>query len=118
MQRFETVAEGEGDAFEHRLRQRRAVCLVAEPGEGAADRGIVVRRALAGEIGQEGDACGRPEIVAEFGRQVAGAVQTVSGSAFVAAISPSRAAPKAAPKSPSAGMSTGMPSAVAIDFSQ
>jgi hypothetical protein len=49
---------------------------------------------------------------------VAGGVQIASGSAFSAAIRPSRAAPKAAPKSPSAGKSTGMSSAVAIAFSQ
>ena len=73
LQRLQAVAEGEGHAFEHGLGQRRAVGLVAEPGEGAADDGIVVRRAFAGEIRQEGDAGRRLEIVAEFGGQVAGA---------------------------------------------
>ena len=73
-QRFEIVADGEGDAFEHRLGQHHAAALVAEAGEGAADRGIIVRRALAGEIGQEGHAAWRLQRLAEFGGEVGGAL--------------------------------------------
>jgi hypothetical protein len=55
-QRFKAVAEGETDAFHDRPRQHVPVALVADAGENAADRRIIVRRALAAEIGQEDDA--------------------------------------------------------------
>ena len=47
------VGEGEGDAFHHRLGQVAPVGRLREADEGAAGRGVVVRRALAGEVGQE-----------------------------------------------------------------
>ena len=59
-QRLQTVAEGKGDAFQHGLRQRGAVQLVAKPGERRRGSPIIVRRALAGEIRQEGDAASAP----------------------------------------------------------
>ena len=53
LQRLQAVGEGEGDALHHGARQRRAVGLVRQADEAAARAGIVVRRALAGEVGQE-----------------------------------------------------------------
>ena len=61
LQRLEAVGEGEGDAFHHGAGQRRAVGLVRQADEAAARAGIVVRRALAGEVGQEEERLlGRP----------------------------------------------------------
>ncbi len=70
-QRFQIVAQGEGDPFQHALRQGRQPALVAEPGENAADGGVVVRRALAGEVGQEDFLTRALRRVAEFLQQLA-----------------------------------------------
>lgn len=55
------IAEGEGDPLHHRLRQARLIAEVGEPDEGTAGIGIVVRRALAAEIGEE-DFFARPRV--------------------------------------------------------
>ena len=61
----QAVGEGEGDAFQHGAGERRLVGGVAETDEAAADGGIVVRRALAAEIGQEQHVAGAAAIVLE-----------------------------------------------------
>ena len=49
----ERVAQPEGDALQHRAHQRAAVVAHGQPGERPARVGVGVRRALAGQVGQE-----------------------------------------------------------------
>ena len=58
-QRLLAVGEREGDAFEHGARQIGARRRVRQAEEHAGRVGIVVRRALAGEVGQEERRAGR-----------------------------------------------------------
>ena len=53
------VGEGVGDALHHRLGQVADAVGLRQADEGAAGGGVVVRRALAGEVGQEGHGRGR-----------------------------------------------------------
>ena len=52
-QRVETVAQRERHAFQHRLGELRASGVVGQARERAPERGVIVRRALAAEIGPE-----------------------------------------------------------------
>ena len=52
-QHVEAILKGEGDALEHGLNEILSSVALIEAGEDAADRNVVVRRALAGEIGKE-----------------------------------------------------------------
>ena len=53
---IQAVAQAEGDALEHGADQRRSVVAQAQPDERATGVGVGMGRALAGQIGQEGQA--------------------------------------------------------------
>ena len=57
-QQVERVAQPVGDALEHRAHERAAVVAQRQAGERAARVGVGVRRALAGEVGQEREPLG------------------------------------------------------------
>ena len=71
-QRVQSVGEAERDPFQHRLTDRRRVAVVGEAEQHPARPWIVVRRPLAGEIGQEDLRPVEPPASLDLGQQRAG----------------------------------------------
>ena len=81
---LETVAKREGHAIEHRVHEARPVALVSEPEENAARPGIVDRRALTRQVGQEQSRRGPRELAAQGSGQCRRGAAEDSGDPFEA----------------------------------